>query len=126
MPPTGYGAPAYGTPPMPGSNPYEPTPVNSYNAPPPPYEAPPQYGAPPMQQGGYVPPPQVGPGGYGYGAPPPKRRSRVGLIVGIVLLVVVLACVGISALVYLGAKQGIDSVTATATSVSGTVTSIPT
>jgi hypothetical protein len=108
MPPTGYGAPAYGTPPMPGSNPYEPTPL----APPPPYQVPPQYGTPPMQQGGYVPPPQVGPNGYG--TPPPKRRSRVGLIVGIVILVVVLACVGVSALVYLGAKQGSNSATATA------------
>lgn len=79
-----------------------------------------------MQQGGYVAPPQVGPGGYGYGAPPPKRRSRVGLIVGIVLLVVLLACVGVSVLVYEGAKQGINSVTATVTAAVGTATSIPT
>ncbi len=78
-----------------------------------------------MQQGGYAPP-QVGPGGYGYGAPPPKRRSRVGLIVGIVLLVVLLACVGVSVLVYEGAKQGINTVTATATAAVSTATSIPT
>jgi len=50
----------------------------------------------------------------------------VGLIVGIVLLVVLLACVGISVLVYQGAKQGINSITATVTSVAGTATSIPT
>ena len=122
MPSTGYGTP----PPPPGPNPYDPNAVNPYNAPTSPFEAPPQYGVPPMQQGGYVAPPQVGPGGYGYGAPPPKRRSRVGLIVGIVLLVVLLACVGVSVLVYEGAKQGIDSVTATVTAAVGTATSIPT
>ncbi len=126
MPPTGYGTPAYGTPPASGPNPYDPNLANSYNAPPPPYQVPPQYGAPPMQQGGYAPPPQVGPGGYSYGAPPPKRRSRVGLIVGIVLLVVLLACVGVSVLAYLGAKQGINNVTATVTAVSGTANSNPT
>ncbi len=126
MPPTGYGAPAYGTPPPPVPNPYDPNSVNPYNAPTSPFEVPPQYGAPPMQQGGYVPPPQVGPGGYGYGAPPPKRRSRVGLIVGIVLFVILLACVGISVLVYQGAKLGINTVTATATAAAGTATSIPT
>jgi flagellar basal body-associated protein FliL len=76
-----------------------------------------------MQQGAYMPPPQ--PGGYGYGVQPPKKRSRVGLIVGIVLLVVVLACVGISALVYNGIKQGVSSVTATVTASVATVTAIP-
>lgn len=70
-----------------------------------------------------MPPPQPA---YGYGAPPPKKRSRVGLIVGIVLLVVVLACVGISALVYNGIKQGVSSVTATVTASVATVTSVPT
>lgn len=106
MPPTDYGAPP---PPSPGPNPYDPNSVNPYNAP----TA--QYEASPMQQGGYVPPPQVGPGGYG--TPPFKRRRRVGLIVGIVLLVVLLAGAGISVLLYQGAKQGISSVTATATSI---------
>ena len=116
-PPTSYGAQE--APPPPGQNPYEPTPVNPYNAPPPP-----QYGVPPLQQGAYVPPPQQG--GYGYGAQPPKKRSRVGLIVGIVLLVVVLACVGISALVYNGIKQGVSSVTATVTASASTATTVPT
>lgn len=71
-----------------------------------------------------MPPPQ--PGGYGYGVQPPKKRSRVGLIVGIVLLIVVLACVGISALVYNGIKQGVSSVTATVTAAVATVTTVST
>lgn len=103
MPPTDAGA---SPPPSPGPDPYDPNSVNPYNAP----TA--QYEASPMQQGGYVPPPQVGPGSYG--TPPFKRRRRrVGLIVGIVLLVVLLAGAGISVLVYQGTKQGINSVTTT-------------
>ena len=117
-PPTSYGA-SEAPPPPPGQNPYQPPPANLYNSPPPP-----QYGAPPMQQGAYMPPPQ--PGGYGYGVQPPKKRSRVGLIVGIVLLIVVLACVGISALVYNGIKQGVSSVTATVTAAVATVTTVST
>ena len=87
-----------------------PPPPNPYNTPsaaPNPYGAPPPqqniYGAPP-QQGGYVaPPPQPG---YGYGTPPPpKRRSRLGLILGIVALVLIVACAGISFAVYQGLKQ---------------------
>jgi len=99
-PSTAYGTPSYGTPP----NPYNTPPATPY-----PYNMPPQqqnlYGTPPPpQQGGYVaPPPQQG---YGYGTPPPpKRRSRLGLILGIIALVLVVACAGISFAVYQGLKQ---------------------
>jgi len=99
-PSTAYGTPSYGTPP----NPYDTPPATPY-----PYNMPPQqqnlYGTPPPpQQGGYVaPPPQQG---YGYGTPPPpKRRSRLGLILGIIALVLVVACAGISFAVYQGLKQ---------------------
>ena len=126
---TAYGSPPYGAPPPPpGQNPYDVNSGNAYNAP-----TVPQYGMPPAQQGaygsppvqgGYVPPQQV-PGGYGY-SPPPKRRSRVGLIVAIVLIVVVLVCVGASVFIYEAAKTGISTVTATVTAAVSTETSIPT
>ena len=116
-PQTSYGSPEI--PPPPGQNPYAPTPPNSYNAPQP------QYGTPPPQQGAYMPPPLAG-GGYApYGAQPPKKRSRVGMIIGIILLVVLLACIGVSLLVYNGIKQGVSSVTATVTASANTVTSEP-
>jgi len=129
-PPTAYGTPSYGAPPPPpGQNPYEAAPVNPYSAP-----TVPQYGVPPVQQGaygtppmqgGYVSPPQPVPGGYGYNGTPPKRRSRVGLIVAIVLAVVLLACIGISVFIYQAAKTGIDTVSATVTAAVSTVTAIP-
>jgi cytoskeletal protein RodZ len=84
-PPTVYGSSPnnYGTP---------SSPQNPYEAPPPP---PNQYGAP--QQNAYGTP--VAPQQYpynpqqpgGFGGPPqaPKRRSRLGLIIGIVVLVIV-------------------------------------
>ncbi len=83
-----------------------PSPQTQYGAPPPP---PPQYQ--------YAPPPQPG----GFGAPPqqPKRRSRVGLIVGLVLLVVALLCVGaIVAAVEIG-KSAANNATATPTTPPG-------
>src|SRR6266487_388076 len=124
-PSTAYGTPSYGTP---------PPPPNLYNTPPAtpyPYNMPPQqqnlYGTPPPpQQGGYVaPPPQQG---YGYGTPPPpKRRSRLGLILGIIALVLVVACAGISFAVYQGLKQTGNVITtslnATSTSIAATRTS---
>ncbi len=123
--PTAYGTPPYGAPPPP--NPY-----NTPPAAPNPYDmSPPQqnlYGTPPLQQGDYVaPPPQQG-GIYGYGTPPPpKRRSRLGLILGIVALVLVLACAGISFAVYQGLKQTVNpllsSVNATTTAIAATATS---
>lgn len=130
-PPTAYGTPSYGAPPPPpGQNPYDAAPVNPYSAP-----TAPQYGVPPVQQGAYGTPPMQGaygqppqpvPGGYGYNGTPPKRRSRVGLIVAIVLAVVLLACVGISVFIYQAAKTGIDTVSATVTAAVSTVTAIPT
>ena len=111
-PSTGYGAPPYGAPPSTAS-PYDPYATVPSQMPPNPYAAP--------QSGGYgsVPPPQI----Y---SPPPKRRSRVGLIVGIVLAVVLLACVGVSVAVYQGLKTGINSAVtsaqATSTAISATAT----
>jgi len=61
--------------------------------------------------------------------PPPKRRSRVGLIIGIVLIVLLLACVGISVAVYQGLKNGVNTVissaqaTVTAAAATATVSS---
>jgi flagellar basal body-associated protein FliL len=112
-PSTAYGPPSYGTPPPP--NPYP------YNAPPPQQQN--FYGAPPpQQQGGYVmPPPQ-----QMYPAqPPPKRRSRLGLILGIIAVVLIVACAGISFAVYQGIRQTgtiINSSLATVTSLANTPT----
>ncbi len=120
-PSTAYGSPGYGTPPPP-PNPYE---TPSYNAP-----ASSQqqnyYGAPPQQQGGYVvPPPQQG-GMYGPPQQPPKRRSRLGLILGIIALVLIVACAAISFAVYQGIKQtsnAVISANATSTAAAATSTS---
>src|SRR6266487_1267978 len=79
-PSTGYGDPSYGAPPS-STSPYDPYTVPSQPPPNP-------YTAPPPQPGGYGPQPNY--------MPPPRRRSRVWLIVGIVLLVLLLACVGAS------------------------------
>ncbi|HBE27492.1 MAG TPA: hypothetical protein DDW25_01240, partial [Ktedonobacter sp.] len=58
--------------------------------------------------------------------PPPKRRSRLGLILGIIAIVLILACVGISFAVYQGIKQTgntvVTSLNATATAIEATVT----
>jgi hypothetical protein len=121
-PSTAYGPPSYGTPPPP--NPYP------YNAPPPPQQN--FYGAPPPQQGGFVMPPPQQQGGFVmpppqqmYPAQPPPRRSRLGLILGIIALVLVVACAGISFAVYQGIKQAgttINSSLATVTSLANTPT----
>jgi len=114
-PSTAYGTPSYGAPPPP--NPYEAPPPQQQNF----------YGTPPpLQPGGYVaPPPQPG-GMYGT-QPPPKRRSRLGLILGIIAIVLIVACAGISFAVYQGLKQTgstlVSSLDATATALVGTATS---
>jgi len=64
-----------------------------------------------------------------YGTPqPPKRRSRLGLILGIIALVLIVACAGISFAVYQGVKQAgnavISSANATSTAISATSTSV--
>src|SRR6266516_3934294 len=93
----------------PGGSPHQdPTlPAQPYGGTPPQQQN--YYGAPPQQQGGYVvPPPQQG--GM-YGAPqPPRRRSRLGLILGIIALVLIVACAGISFAVYQGVKQAGNTV----------------
>lgn len=119
-PSTAYGSPSYGTPPP---NPYDAS--NPYASPPPPQQN--YYGAPNQQQAGYAPvAPQSQPGGMYGTQPPPKRRSRLGLILGIIALVLILACVGISFAVYQGIKQTgntvVTSLNATATAIEATVT----
>lgn len=119
-PSTTYGAPPYGSPPPP------PQSANPYGGVSSPAQYP--YGAPPVQQGDYgvqPPPPQpyIQPQPPN---PPPRRRSRVGLIIGIVLLVVLLACIGVSIVVYEGAQHGVNniisSVDKTATVIESTAT----
>ncbi|MBA2678336.1 MAG: hypothetical protein H0U76_08085 [Ktedonobacteraceae bacterium] len=95
----------------PGPSPYEPTvaapPPYGNATPPPPYGTPPTdygsspYGTPPMQNPYGAPPvqqpygvPQQAPYGFPPPQQPPKRRSNVGLIIGIVLLVLLLICAG--------------------------------
>ena len=106
QPPNPYGAtpqPPYNpygaTPPAYGENPPQPPPAN-------PMGAAPYYGQSAMP--GYPP---MQPGTYGT---PPKKRSKVGLIIGIVVLALVLLCGGLAvAAVQLGKK---------AATVAGTVT----
>ncbi len=75
VPPTSYGSQPYDSNPYgAASNPYAPT--DPYSAP-----VAPQ---PPLYPGGFPPPVQ-----------PPQRRSRLGLIIGIIVLVLVLACAGL-------------------------------
>lgn len=117
---TNYGAPQQGA-----YNPYN-TPASSYpaDAPPPPANpmgSAPYYGTP-QNYGGGTPPmyPQgmQQPGMYGV---PPKKKSKVGLIIGISLLAVVLLCGGlIVAAAQLGkntASKLVSSIDATATAV---------
>lgn len=133
QPATGYGTP---------QNPYGYPPSNPYGQPADPYSpygntvpsqlpygngAPnanqPPYGAPPAtygyQQGGPVGTVPAMPGGYGSFPPPaqpPKQRSRVGLIIGIVILVLVLACGGLFAvLAAIGANSKGTATTTTTT-----------
>ncbi|GAC1378438.1 MAG: hypothetical protein NVS4B7_02010 [Ktedonobacteraceae bacterium] len=114
-PPTAYGAPPYGVPPPP--DPYNSS-ANPYGAP----VQPNQYGAPSSQQGygQYIQPGQAGTYGGGMQAPPPKRRSRVGLIIGIVAAVLVLGCVGVCGALYVIGKNTVSNVQLTATAVAAT------
>jgi hypothetical protein len=104
-PSTAYGAPAYGAP--------------SYDAPPPPtpsYQAN-QYsaGAPPV--GGYGQP-----GTYGAFQQPPKPRSRLGLILGIIGGVLLLLCIGTCAVLYQVGKSSAPAINSLATTTSATET----
>jgi hypothetical protein len=106
--------PAFGASPPPpptayGSQPYN---AQSYGAPPPPQTPyqPNQYGAG-WQQGAYGAPPQ-----------PPKKRSRLGLILGIIGGVLLLLCVGTVFIFYQIGKSAVSSVSATATADARTAT----
>jgi cytoskeletal protein RodZ len=124
-PPTAYGSSPnnYGVPPSP-QNPYEapPPPPNQYGE---------QYGTP--QQNAYGTPAapqqypynaQQQPGGYGVPPQAPKRRSKIGLIIGVVVLVVLVLCIGISVAVYeIGKNTSTTTGTPTATAKSTATTS---
>ena len=120
---TTYGSQTYGTPPPP-PDPYNVPPAtpNQYGAPPPPqqniYGPPSQagYGA----QGGYVAPPQQ----PGIVQQPPPKRSRLGLILGIIAVVLIVACSGISFAVYLGIRQAGSTLNTSLTAIVSTATSI--
>ena len=116
-PSTGYGAPSYGTPSQNQYNPANPyrSPAEqySYGAPPPPN----QYGAPP-QQGGYGQPGMYG----GMQPPPPRPRSRVGLIIGIIVGVLALLAIGACAILYAAGRTAVNTVNTTATTVAATET----
>lgn len=136
-PSTSYGSPSdpYGAPPPP-QNAYNPSSgYGNYNAqgmqntpsPQGPYGAQ-QYGYPAQgTPGGYPPAGQPMPGMPGqpgpYGTPAqPKRRSRVGLIIGIVVLVLVLACAGIVVAATLAARNAPSTTTKSTTATTATTT----
>lgn len=124
-PPPNYGASPY---PQSSSSPYnQPYPAPGV----PPYQQYQQQGVPPYQQqansqpgipyGNNAPyPGQI----TGYAPPTQKPRSRVGLIIGIIALVLVVLCVGGSVLAYLGSRNTdqTDTTNATATAAVATPT----
>jgi len=117
IPPTAYGsAPQnYKAPPPP--DPYgQPFAPNQHGTPPPP--APDQYGAPPPA-GPYPPYGAPQPGAYGVPPQQPRKRSRVGLIIGIVVGVVLLLCIGVFFGLY---EVGKNSLNANATATAGVQT----
>lgn len=102
--------------------PYGSSPQNLYAPLPLPQSGPAPYGYGAPGAPGYVPGMQ--PGGFGTGVPP-KKRSKVGLIVGISLLVFVLLCGGLIALFAVIGKNATSSVsssTATVTTANGVPT----
>ncbi|WP_371662551.1 hypothetical protein [Streptomyces sp. NBC_00280] len=101
-------------PPQPPDNPYGPPPTSGpygQQPPPPPYQGPQQpgpYGQQPPPQPPYgQQPPYGAPGPAPWGAPmaPPPKKSRLGLILGIVGGVVALVVVGVGVLVWIGTKS---------------------
>jgi hypothetical protein len=148
VPPPGYGMPAppsgYGMPtPQPGYG--APTPPSGYGTPAPPSgygtTPPPGYGAPypgygqaappsyPMQPGqpgqpGWQYPPGYGPGGQP--PQPPQRRSRTGLIVGIVIAVVVVIAACLGGTLLLASQAGnLTTITDLATPTTAAATATP-
>jgi hypothetical protein len=121
-------APPYGAP---GSDQPQFDPANAASPPPPPTA----YGSPPYnaQAYGTPPPPQTPyqsnqygagwqPGAYSAPPQPPKKRSRLGLILGIIGVVLLLLCVGTVFIFYQIGKSAVSSVSATATTDSSTAT----
>jgi flagellar basal body-associated protein FliL len=101
-----------------------PPPPTAYGAPP--YGAP-AYGAPPAPQTPYQANQYGGawqPGGYGAPLPaqPPKKRSRLGLILAIVGVVLLLLCVGTVVAFYQIGKSAVSTVNATSTADASTST----
>ena len=128
VPPTVYGAP-YSTPqqysyeappPPPPSNVYgTPPATNNYGAPP----APNAYGTPYAQTPGYG----QTPGSYVPPTPPPVRKGpRVGLIIGIIVLVLLILGGGLLALRGASNNSTTNNVTPTATTASSTATTATT
>lgn len=117
-----YGTPPYGTPsPYNGQTNYGASPAPAVPPAPPMHQLPP-LPLPPQQNYGYAVDGPVAYNGLPAHAVAPKRKSRVGLIVGIVLLVLVVACGGlIAALAALG-KAANNTVQTTQTQVAATTT----
>ena len=117
-PSTAYGAQSYGPPPQNQYNPASPygSPTEQY----PPYMAPQppnQYGLP-QQQPGFGQPGMYG----GMQPPPPKKRSRVGLIIGVIIGVIALLAIGVCAIVYTAGKSAVNTVNTAATTIAATAT----
>lgn len=115
IPPTSYGSQSYDPS---QQNPYGSAPANPYGASTYPYgSAVPQdpYSAPAMQ-------PQAYPGGFPPPGQPPKRKSRVGLIIAIIAGVLVLGCAGLIIAIGALARSGVSTVNTALTSTAATVT----
>jgi hypothetical protein len=110
---------SYNVSPPGGSPQFDPTIAAS---PPPPPTA---YGAPPPPQTPYQANQYGGgwqPGPYGAPPQPPKKRRRLGLILGIVGGVLLLICIGTFVIFYQIGKSAVSSVSATVTADSHTAT----
>ncbi|NEC92003.1 hypothetical protein [Streptomyces sp. SID12501] len=100
-------------PPRPPDDPFGPPPSGPYGQqpPPPPYQGPQQPGPygqqqpPPFPYGQQQPYGAPGPAAWGAPMAPPPKKSRLGLILGIIGGVVVLAVVGVAGLYWIGVKS---------------------
>jgi hypothetical protein len=132
--PSNPSSPSGGTPPAAyGSSPNnygrQSSPQNQYDsAPPPPNQYGGQYGTPPQNSYGAPAAPQQNPYGApasgGYTMPPqaPKRRSRVGMIIGIVVLAVLVLCIGSFAVLYAIGKNAANPTSTPTTTAQSTAT----
>ena len=118
VPPTVYGAP-YSTPQQYSYEaPPPPPPSNVYGTPPPPNA----YGTPYAQTPGYG----QTPGSYVPPTPPGRKGPRVGLIIGIIVLVLLIVVGGLLALRGAANNSTANNVTPTATTASSTATTATT